>query len=71
MGEHLLLTLPFPKPEPLLKALPEAFPDMKITYVRHEVTPAEAFFKQDVDVPPGIVAMASSLLILISLALFP
>ncbi|PTB67181.1 hypothetical protein BBK36DRAFT_1117129 [Trichoderma citrinoviride] len=55
MGEHLLLTLPFPKPEPLLKALHEAFPDMKITYVRHEVTPAEAFFKQDVDVPPGIL----------------
>ncbi|TFA97630.1 D-2-hydroxyacid dehydrogenase [Trichoderma ghanense] len=61
MGEHLLMTLPFPKPEPLIEALHGAFPDMKITYVRHEVKPAEAFFKQDVDVPPEILREATCL----------
>ncbi|KAL6854625.1 hypothetical protein J3F83DRAFT_718676 [Trichoderma novae-zelandiae] len=61
MGEHLLMTLPLPKPEPLLKALEGAFPDLKITYVRHEVKPAEAFFKQDVDVPPEILREATCL----------
>lgn len=47
------MTLPFPKPEPLLKAFQGAFPDLKVTFLRHEVKPAEAFVKQDMYIPPG------------------
>ncbi|KAL7946680.1 hypothetical protein V8C42DRAFT_343621 [Trichoderma barbatum] len=62
MAGHLLLTLPLPKPEPLLKALQGAFPDLKITYLRHEVKPAEAFIKQDMDIPPEILREATALM---------
>jgi hypothetical protein len=51
--EHLLLTLPIPKPDQLLQRLQTALPDLKITYLRHEVTPTEAFYKQDMYIPPG------------------
>jgi hypothetical protein len=53
MVEHLLLTLPIPKPEPLLQRIQAALPDLKITYLRHEVNPTEAFFKHDMYIPPG------------------
>jgi hypothetical protein len=54
MTEHILLTLPIPKPEKLLQQIKTALPDLKITYVRQEVKPTEAFFKQDMYIPPGV-----------------
>ncbi|UKZ79238.1 hypothetical protein TrVFT333_006988 [Trichoderma virens FT-333] len=62
MAGHLLMTLPFPKPEPLLKALEGAFPSLKITYLRHEVKPVEAFFKHDMHIPPEILREATALM---------
>jgi hypothetical protein len=53
MTEHLLLTLPIPKPEALLQRIQAALPNLKITYLRHEVKPTEAFFKHDMYIPPG------------------
>lgn len=53
MANHLLLTLPFPKPEPFLQRLQSVFPDWKITYLYHAVKPTEAFYKQDMHIPPG------------------
>lgn len=53
MTEHLLVTLPIPIPEPILQRIQAAFPDLKVTYIRHEVKPTEAFFKQDMYIPPG------------------
>lgn len=53
MAKHLLLTLPFPKPEPFLQRLQTVFPDWKITYLHHAVKPTEAFYKQDMHIPPG------------------
>lgn len=53
MAKHLLLTLPFPKPEPFLQRLQTVFPDWKITYLYHAVKPTEAFYKQDMHIPPG------------------
>ncbi|QYT02846.1 hypothetical protein H0G86_009830 [Trichoderma simmonsii] len=62
MAGHLLMTLPFPKPEPLLKAFQGAFPDLKVTFLRHEVKPAEAFVKQDMYIPPEILREATHLM---------
>ncbi|KAL7788202.1 hypothetical protein V8C37DRAFT_418491 [Trichoderma ceciliae] len=62
MAGHLLITLPFPKPEPLLRRLQGAFPDLKITYLRHEVEPTEAFVKQDMYIPPEILREATILM---------
>ncbi|KAL7929043.1 hypothetical protein V8C35DRAFT_316481 [Trichoderma chlorosporum] len=62
MAGHLLMTLPFPKPEPLLNAFQAAFPNLKISFVRHEVKAAEAFFKQDMYVPPEILREATALM---------
>ncbi|KAL6786283.1 hypothetical protein J3E68DRAFT_447383 [Trichoderma sp. SZMC 28012] len=56
------MTLPFPKPEPLLKAFQGAFPDLKVTFLRHEVKPAEAFVKQDMYIPPEILREATHLM---------
>jgi hypothetical protein len=54
MAEHLLIILPFPKPEFLLQRIHKARPDLRIDYLRHEVKPSEAFFKHDMYVPPGM-----------------
>ena len=53
MTEHLLLTLPIPKPEAILQQIQSAFPDFRITYLRHEVNPTEAFFKNEMYIPRG------------------
>ena len=54
MMEHLLLTLPIPEPKSLLQRIQIALPDLKITYLRHDVAPPEAFYKQDMYIPPGM-----------------
>ena len=54
MMEHLLLTLPIPEPKPLLQRIQIALPNLKITYLRHEVAPPEPFYKQDMYIPPGM-----------------
>ncbi|PTB47195.1 hypothetical protein M441DRAFT_64431 [Trichoderma asperellum CBS 433.97] len=62
MAKHLLLTLPFPKPEPFLQQLQTVFPDWKITYLHHAVKPTEAFYKQDMHIPPEILREVTALM---------
>lgn len=60
MSDHLLLTLPIPRPEFLLKRLQDAHPNLKITYLRHNVKPAEAFYKHEMEIDPGRQLMLNS-----------
>jgi hypothetical protein len=51
--EHLLVTLPFPEPKVVIDRIRNAFPNLKITYIRHNVPVKEAFIRQELDVPTG------------------
>lgn len=51
--DHLLIILPIPRPAALINRLQAKNPHLKITYLRHEVDPVEAFKKQDMDIPQG------------------
>lgn len=51
--EHLLITLPFPEQAEVIDRIRNAFPHMKVTYIRHNVAVKEAFVKQEMDIPKG------------------
>ncbi|PCG97111.1 D-isomer specific 2-hydroxyacid dehydrogenase, NAD-binding [Penicillium occitanis (nom. inval.)] len=53
MPEHLLVTLPSPRLEDLLEKIRVARPDLKISFIRHEVYPTDAFFQRDMVIPDG------------------
>jgi hypothetical protein len=52
--DHLLIILPIPRPAILVNRLQGKHPNLKITYLRHEVDPVEVFKKQDMDIPSGM-----------------
>ncbi|EED23048.1 2-hydroxyacid dehydrogenase, putative [Talaromyces stipitatus ATCC 10500] len=51
--ERLLITLPFQERTDIIDQIRTAFPNMRITYMRHDVPAREAFVKQEMDVPTG------------------
>lgn len=55
MSEHLLVTLPSPRIEGLLEKIRLARPGLKISFIRHEVYPTDAFFQRDMNIPDGII----------------
>lgn len=55
MPERLLVTLPSPRLEGLLEKIRVARPDLKISFIRHEVYPTDAFFQRDKVILDGII----------------
>lgn len=55
MLEHLLVTLPSPRLEGLLEKIRVARPDLKISFIRREVYPTDAFFQRDMVIPDGVI----------------
>lgn len=55
MLELLLVALPSPRLEGLLEKIRVARPDLKISFIRHEVYPTDAFFQYDMVIPDGII----------------